>query len=135
MRLIKTLKRLRKTNGRSTLTLVELETVLIEVEAVLNARPITYLADDEDCLSTPLTPSQSISGRQITPIANTKHYEVVSTNESLTKRARHQGKVLQQFTSQCQREYLLSLRGNATCKNKIKTSSNAANILVVDVAR
>ena len=56
----------KKTVGRSTLTLEELNTVLIEIEAVINARPITYVYDDEESVSYPLTPSQLINGRQIT---------------------------------------------------------------------
>ena len=100
-RLIKLIKRcLKKIVGRSTLTLEELNTVLIETEAVINARPITYVYDDEESVSYPLTPSQLISGRQITPMPNNEHFEIVSTNNILTKRAKHQKRVLQQFTCQ-----------------------------------
>ena len=131
-RLIKLIKRcLKKIVGRSTLTLEELNTVLIEIEAVINARPITYVYDDEESVSYPLTPSQLISGRQITPMPNNEHFEIVSTNNILTKRAKHQKRVLQQFTCQWRREYLLSLRENATCKSKSK--SNRANISVGDI--
>ena len=46
-RLIKLIKRcLKKIVGRSMLALEELNTVLIEIEAVINARPITYVYDD-----------------------------------------------------------------------------------------
>ena len=109
----------------------ELNTVLIEIEAVINARPITYVYDDEESLSYPLTPSQLINGRQITPMPNSEHYEIMSTSNVLTKRAKHQRKVLQQFTDQWKKEYLLSLRENATCKSKSK--SNRANISVGDI--
>ena len=109
----------------------ELNTVLIEIEAVINARPITYVYDDEETVSYPLTPSQLINGRQITPMPNNEHFEIVSTNDILTKRAKHQRRVLQQFTCQWRREYLLSLRENATCKSKSK--SNRANISVGDI--
>ena len=64
---------------------------------------------------------------------NNEHFEIVNTNRILTKRARHQRKVLQQFTSQWQREYLLNLRENAACKSKAKTSCNSANISVGDI--
>ena len=47
------------------------------------------------------------------------------------KAANHQRRVLQQFTCQWRREYLLSLRKNATCKSKSK--SNRANISVGDI--
>jgi hypothetical protein len=131
-RLIKIIKRcLKKIVGRSTLTFEERNTVLIEIEAVINARPITYVYDDEESLSYPLTPSQLINGRQITPMPNSEHYEIMSTSNVLTKRAKHQRKVLQQFTDQWKKEYLLSLRENATCKSKSK--SNRANISVGDI--
>ena len=100
-RLIKIVKRcLKNIVGRSTLTLEELNTVLIEIEAVINSRPITYVYDDEESLSYPLTPSQLINGRQITPMPNKGNFEIMSTNNVLTKRAKHQRKVLQQFTGQ-----------------------------------
>ena len=128
-RLIKLIKRcLKKTVGRSTLTLEELNTVLIEIEAVINARPITYVYDDEESVSYPLTLTQLINSRQITPMPNNEHFEIVSTNNILTKRAKHQRRVLQQFTCQWRRQYLLSLRENAMCNSKSK--SNQANISV-----
>ena len=131
-RLIKLIKRcLKKIVGRSTLTLEELDTVLIEIEAVINARPITCVYDDEESVSYLLTPSQLINGRQITPMPNNEHFKIVSTHNILTKRAKHQRRVLQQFTCQWRREYLLSLRENATCKSKSK--SNRANISVGDI--
>ena len=131
-RLIKLIKRcLKKIVGRSTLTLEELNTVLIEIESVINARPITYVYDDEESVSYPFTPSQLISVRQITPMPNNEHFKIASTNNILTKRAKHQRRVLQQFTCQWRREYLLSLRENATCKSKSK--SNQANISVGDI--
>ena len=41
-----------------------------------------------------------------------RHFEIVSTHESLTKRAKHQRKVLDQFTRRWKTDYLLSLREN-----------------------
>ena len=63
-RLIRSTKRcLKKAIGRRRLTYEELETVLIDVEAVLNSRPLTYLyANDTD---TPITPSHLFCGRRL----------------------------------------------------------------------
>ena len=62
---------------------------------------------------------------------NNEHFEIASTNNILTKRVKHQRRVLQQFTCQWRREYLLSLQENATCKSKSK--SNRANISVGEI--
>ena len=54
-RLVKQVKScLKKTLGRSKLSFDELTTILVEVEAVLNSRPLTYLhSDDVEELLTP----------------------------------------------------------------------------------
>lgn len=44
--------------GRTTLTFDELRTILVEIEGVINSRLITYVYDDEDSISHPLTPSR-----------------------------------------------------------------------------
>ena len=60
-RLIKSAKRcLKKVVGQSTLTYDELVTLIVEVESVLNSRPLTYLSLDD--LSEPVTLSHLICG-------------------------------------------------------------------------
>ncbi|GFV11608.1 integrase catalytic domain-containing protein [Trichonephila clavipes] len=64
-RLIRTLKlALRKTVGRATLFRDELETLLIEIEVVLNSRPLTYIFSEFN-EPEPLTPSHMILGRRV----------------------------------------------------------------------
>ena len=53
---------IRKTVGFSTLNFEDLNILLIEVEATLNNRPLTYLYDDENSISYPLTPASLIYG-------------------------------------------------------------------------
>ncbi len=114
-RLVRSVKRpLKKIIGRSSLTYDELNTILTEVEALINLRPITYIYDDDESISYPLCPSHLIYGHRITPMPTSEHYEVVSTYHSLTKRSRHQRKLLQQFTKQWEREYLQNLREQTT---------------------
>ena len=113
-RLVRSIKRpLKKVLGRATLGFDELNTILIEIEAVINSRPITYVYDDEESISYPLTPSDLIYGRRITCTPNASHYEIVSTNESLTRKARHHKHVLRRLTTQWRREYLTSLKERA----------------------
>ena len=74
---------------------------MIEIKGTLNNRPLTYIYDDMEGISQPLTPSDLIYGQQqIVTTPNGRHFEVTSTSKSLTKRAKHQFKVLQQFTVQ-----------------------------------
>ena len=83
----------------STFTYGEMNTILIEVESMVNARPITYVYDDNESVSYPLTLSDLIYGRKITSMPNSSHFEVVSTNHVLTRRARHHRNLLRQFTN------------------------------------
>ena len=101
---------LRKHMGWSLLTFEELRTILVEIEAVLNNRPLTYVYNDDNRVSYPLTPSQLIYGRQLTTTADGRQFEIISTYQSLTKRAQHHTRLLSKFALQWSREYLLSLR-------------------------
>lgn len=110
-RLVRSVKRpLKRVVGRSTLSRDELNILLVEIEAVINARPLTYVYDDEESNYEPLTPSHLIYGRRITTSPNSSHHEVVSTNRSLTRRARHHKLLLEQFIKQWRTEYPTSLR-------------------------
>lgn len=63
-RLIRSTKRcLRKIIGQARLTYDELQTATVEVEAVLNSRPLSYVSMDN--LEEPLTPSHLLTGRRI----------------------------------------------------------------------
>ena len=130
-RLIQTVKRcLGKTIGRTTLNYDELVTLLTEVECVVNSRPLTYLEDDQDGVSDTLPPSHLINGRRIIDSPNGGHFEIISTNSSLTKRAKHHRHLLQQFTNQWKKTYLLSLRERHT---QITRNRKGAEIAVGDV--
>ena len=109
---------LKKILGRATLDYDELLTVLVEIEGIINARPITYVYDDEESVSYALSPSQLINGRRICSRPNSQHYEIVSTNASLTKRARRHKHILCQFTTRWRKEYLRNLRENAQVNGK-----------------
>ncbi len=104
-----------------------MNTILTEVESIINARPLTYVYDDTESISYPLTPSHLISGRRITNTPNSTHYEVVSTNNSLTRRSKHHCALLRHFTNDWRRNYLLNLRENNTKSygsNKLKQTES-----------
>ena len=66
-----------KTIGKAYLNMIELNTILIEVEAVLNSRPLTYPYVDINDAS-PLTPSHFLCGHRLLTLPDTR----VSVKES-----------------------------------------------------
>ena len=62
-RMVQTVKKaLRRSVGKRSLTRVELETTIHEVESCVNSRPLTFVADDVESAA-PLTPSHFLIGR------------------------------------------------------------------------
>lgn len=69
-----------------------------------------YLYNEVEGVSQTLVSADLIYGQQIIGVANGHHYEVTSTAQSLTKRAKYQFKLLlNQFTKRWRQEYLLGL--------------------------
>ncbi|KAK6181888.1 hypothetical protein SNE40_009666 [Patella caerulea] len=120
--LAKSLKRcLKKTIGRSTLKFEELRTLLVEIETTLNNRPLTYVDDDQNGVSYALTPADLLYGHRIATTPNARQYDIISTNQSLTKRAKYQLRLLTNFTNQWKKEYLTSLFEYSTNRKKENT--------------
>ena len=104
-RMIQCVKRaLRKVVGRTSLTYTELATVLLEIEGHINERPLTYVSDDADSV-TPLTPAHFLNIKQ--PLGTPW---VSLSSEVLTRRWRHQCKIVADLKSRWQSEYLPTLR-------------------------
>ena len=109
-RLVRRVKRfLIKVVGWGILSFMELSTLLVEIECVINARHITYIFDDTEGVSYPLTPSQLINGRNFLQTSSQNHFEIISNHEALSKRARYHRKLLEHFTKRWRKEYLSSL--------------------------
>ncbi len=115
-RLIRSAKRcLRKIVGQAKLTYDELLTAIVEVEAVLNSRLLSYVSMDD--IEEPLTPSHLLTGHRILSLpdhlcrgAEEDDGDIRIGPEVLTKRARHLNKVLDRFWARWRKEYLLELR-------------------------
>ena len=122
---------MKKQIGRTSLTFEELRTILVEIEATLNNRPLTYVYDDEQGVSFPLTPANLIYGRRIETTPNESQYEIVSTNKSLTRRAKYQSRVLKNFKDQWRKEYLLSIRESLRVQNNKSNIINVGDIVIL----
>ena len=106
---------LRKVLGNTCVDLETLRTVLSEVEATVNDRPLTYVSTDSADPS-PISPSQLLCGRRITTLPYPRDSDENSMCESHTK-----GQLNTNFTRRCnliehfrnrwKLEYLNSLRG------------------------
>lgn len=116
-----------KAIGRSILTLDQLNTVLVEVEATINMRPLTYVYDDVEGVSYSISPSHLLYGQQIISLSNS---EVTSTHDSLVKKCKQQGHTLNQFLLLWRRMYLMNLRGYHCVKGQI---SGGPEITVGDI--
>ncbi|XP_048587816.1 uncharacterized protein LOC125570309 [Nematostella vectensis] len=106
---------LKKVLGRTSINLVTLQTVVMEIEAILNDRPLTYVSpdiNDED----PLTPSHILYGRRITslPHPDTDADELTDpsygNDDHLRRDATRVALVIQHFWQRWKQEYLTSLR-------------------------
>ncbi|XP_065917809.1 uncharacterized protein [Dysidea avara] len=98
---------LKKVLGRAYITLTTLQTMVVEIEAVLNDRPLTYVSDDSQDPA-PLTPSHLLYGRHITRVP----YEHVTDiqdgdygdRSDMNKRARVFAHLLEHFRSRWRQE-------------------------------
>ena len=106
---------LKKILGRTFIGLETLQTIVTEIEKVINDRPLTYVSSHPEDAD-PLTPSHLLYGRRLTSLP----YPYVEVDELtdpdfndhslLTKRAKVQAKIIQHFWSRWKSEYLTSLR-------------------------
>ncbi|KAK3710011.1 hypothetical protein QZH41_013181, partial [Actinostola sp. cb2023] len=130
---------LKKTIGKASLNVIELYTVLTEVEAVLNSRPLTYpyveINDDP-----PLTPSHFLCGHRLLtlPDSNGQGREIdpeynpsETSAKDLNKRAKYHEYVIQAFWRRWQQEYLTGLREQHSKLHR--SPGNAATVNIGDV--
>ena len=131
-RLVKSIKRpLKKVIGRFSLTYDQLQTLAVEIEGLLNAKPLTYIYDDGESISLPLTPSHLIYGRRVVNSPNGQYFEIMSTNKSLTRKFRHHRKLLQVYKKQWKREYLQSLRDNYNASGNQTPKITVGDVVIV----
>ena len=132
-RLVGLVKRaMRKTIQKNLLTVIQLQTILKEVEATINARPLAYIGDDLESNIT-LTPRHFLSLNPYTGIPETENdqydpdYSPYESSPTRLLQIWKKGqKLLNAFWKVWRDEYLLSLRESmqSTLKSgRIKSQS------------
>ena len=128
---------LKKVLGRAFTTFTSLQTLIVEIEAILNDLPLTYVPTDI-CDPDPITPAHLLYGRKIvcvlyhmTPQYNQCDPDFGETE--LQSLAKKQATLLQHFLTRWRREYLTGLREfhQASTPN-IQTVKPGAVVLVHD---
>ena len=115
-RLIRLMKMaIKRTLGRACIILVTLETIVVEIETILNDSPLTYISDDP-ADPEPLTPTHLLHGHRLTRLPHEK-----TTVEDLQDPSYHdatrirrdaqaQSVLLEHFANRWRHKYLTSLR-------------------------
>ena len=108
---------LRKILGKVQLTYKELLTVLIEVEGVINSRPLTYIYPE--VAEEPLMPSHLVIGRRLsTPPDRTELSDDEDCASKFQRRARHLSQLIEHFRKRWTKEYLIGLREFHHCSTQ-----------------
>ena len=113
--MIRSMKKcLKKLLGRSKVGYEQLQTLLAEIQTLLNNRPLTFLYDEP--AEEVLTPNHLLFGRKI----NLENISKSSSfnKEDLNKCSQHLHNLLEHFKNRWRTEYLTELRENQNCKVK-----------------
>ncbi|XP_040078329.1 uncharacterized protein LOC115328510 [Ixodes scapularis] len=101
---------LHKVLGRTSLNFEELTTVLTEVEAVVNSRPVTFISTDANEREA-LTPAHFLMGHKLTNLPSHQiPEEDQASPENLARGWKYRNTIINQFWRRRGSEYLLELR-------------------------
>ncbi|XP_070557391.1 uncharacterized protein [Ptychodera flava] len=106
---------IKKVLGRAFVTFDELRTLLTEIEATLNDRPLTYVSTNEDD-PIALTPSHLLHGRPLTTLPyisvddEERNDPSYGNHNALNERYRHLSHLQSNFWKRWSTEYLTALR-------------------------
>ena len=118
-RLIRSTKRcLKKVMKNRKLTYEELLTVLTEIEAVINNRPLTYI--DEEDFDQILTPSHLFCGRRTLENATESSVSIDLDRPDMVRRNKLINAIIGHFWKRWRNEYLIELRETHKMKTKQK---------------
>jgi len=119
---------LKRVLGCTRATLESLQTLVTEVEGILNNRPLTYNSPDVDDFH-PITPAHLLYGRLIITLP---HYDVTpdeiydpsyGDGSEVRRRAKVQAAIISHFWNRWSKEYLTALREfHRTTGNNVQTA-------------
>ena len=127
-RLVRCVKRcLKKTLKNARVSFEEFETVLTQVEGIVNSRPLTYVHEE---MSEPLTPSTLCFGRRLlsNPLPQERKVNKNLVDDS-RRRERFLTRILNHFWERWRKEYLTELRE----RHKVRNGSTGNSISHGDV--
>lgn len=123
---------LKKVLGRAFISLSDLQTIVVEIEAILNDRPLTYTSTDLNDPE-PLCPSHLLYGRRIVslpyPLVNEDPKDPDYLATPIRGMFTRQTQLIQHFQNRWKQEYLTALREF----HKAKGTTNPQMIKVGDV--
>ncbi|XP_062557635.1 uncharacterized protein LOC134222503 [Armigeres subalbatus] len=105
--------------GEDAMSPEDFQTLLAQVEACLNSRPITPLSDDPNDLE-PLTPGHFLIGSSLQDLPEPDWKAIPTNRLDLFQRLQQK---LHQFWERWRREYLCQLQGRTKRKNEPKQVS------------
>ena len=133
-RLVSCVKRcIKKAVGVGRLSYTELQTLIMEIEAILNNRPICQDYDDE--IEDVLTPNHLLYGRRLENVNNSSNCSVEFEDaEELGRREKHISALITYFWNVWRKEYLTMLRENQKLSGRKGDTSLAVgdNVIVYD---
>ena len=130
-RMVRTVKQcLKKVLGNSNLVLDELLTILLEVESMLNCRPLTYKYDEVG--EEVLTPSHLIFGTRLVSLPDEFYEEGEEGEGGFLRRFRYLAKKRVHDWNSWHKEYLTDLREHHKVSNRdLTTELQVGDIVLV----
>ena len=128
---------LKKTLGRTHATLESLQTIVVEIEAILNDRPLTYVSSDARDPE-PITPSHLPHGRRIVALPHSTTEDEIQDpdfgdNSEIRGRAKKQAHIIKHFQSRWKSEYLTALReAHRACGSNTQQVKTGDVVLIHD---
>ena len=115
------------------MTYEELLTLIVEIEGILNCRPITYVYNDE--FSEPLAPSHLIYGYRILSTKSINEQNLLENEQfstsNLSKRIKYLHNLLESYWNQWTKEYLNELREHHTTGKSVNSIIKLGDIAFI----